>query len=138
MTSKLNTSAISVEIEGARVAKNVPVVSCVCGRGRWDVSSSARVSGFGSLSLAVIGKYTCGTGHQDALLQNKNGESFPVTRARWRNPSRFFLFAPEWSFYLYRSGAVGVHVYTKALFRCGKILQTFPAVVSSVSSWLVR
>ena len=54
MTSKLNTSAISVEIEGARVAKNVPVVSCVCGRGRWDVSSSARVSGSGSLSLAVI------------------------------------------------------------------------------------
>ena len=55
---QLNTSAISVEIEGARIAKNVPVVSCVCGRGRWDVSSSARVSGSGSLSLAVIGKYT--------------------------------------------------------------------------------
>ena len=54
----MNTSAISVEIEGARIAKNVPVVSCVCGRGRWDVSSSARVSGSGSLSLAVIGKYT--------------------------------------------------------------------------------
>ena len=54
----MSKSAISVEIEGARVAKNVPVVSCVCGRGRWDVSSSARVSGSGSLSLAVIGKYT--------------------------------------------------------------------------------
>ena len=73
MTSKLNTSAISVEIEGARIAKNVPVVSCVCGRGRWDVSSSARVSGFGSLSLA--------RGHREihmvaqsqvALLQKQN------------------------------------------------------------------
>ena len=76
------------------------------------MSSSARVSGSGSLSLAVIGKYTLVA--QVKTRYKKNGESFPVTRARWRNPSRFFLFAPEWSFYLYRSGAVGVHVYTKA------------------------
>ena len=78
MTSKLNTSAISVEIEGARIAKNVPVVSCVCGRGRWDVSSSARVSGSGSLSLAVIGKYTWWQHKSSRVIttkQNKNDES---------------------------------------------------------------
>ena len=97
----MNTSAISVEIEGARVAKNVPVVSCVCGRGRWDVSSSARVSGSGSLSLAVIGKYT--VAQVKSRYYNKTKMANLVTRARWRNPSRFFLFAPEWSFYLYRS-----------------------------------
>ena len=88
----MNTSAISVEIEGARIAKNVPVVSCVCGRGRWDVSSSARVSGSGSLSLAVIGKYT--VAQVKSRYYNKTNMANLVTRARWRNPSRFFLFCP--------------------------------------------
>ena len=87
------------------------------------MSSSARVSGSGSLSLARGHReiHISGTG-QVALL-HKTKMANLVTRARWRNPSRFFLFAPEWSFYLYRSGAVGVHVYTESTVRLYKRFQ---------------